>query len=94
MFIRQRAHGFDFHENLRMQNKIRFVFFGEKPSFVMNLQLRFGIERNPAVLQFNHQSFLVDIFQKPGAQLVINLEARTDHREDLFSIDQFHISGV
>lgn len=53
MLIIECFDGFDFHDDLGIENEVRFVFLSEKLAFVINWQLGFGLERKTSILEFS-----------------------------------------
>ena len=74
MSINQLRQGFYLYKKLVIANKVRLEKVREQSSFIIQLQLRLGDERNSLQLEFDSQALLIYRFSKSASLLFVYLE--------------------
>jgi hypothetical protein len=83
----------DFQNHLAVTEEIRFIFFPKLPALVFQFKRRLHNKWNISDLEFNLQTLLINVFQKPAALLPINFETSAKNLIGLRFKDQCHFSS-
>jgi len=94
MFVGKCGDGFDLDNDLPVAVEVRLVSLHEGPTFVCQLELRLGEERNAPQFEFDLEAFLVDRLEEPRALVVVDFETRPDDGVSLVFEKDFHRSSL
>jgi hypothetical protein len=94
MIIGEFGDGFDLDDDLPVAVEVRLVGLHEGPTFVCQLELRLGEERNAPQFEFDLETFLVDRLEEPRALIVVDFETRPDDGVSLVFEKDFHRSSL
>ena len=88
MLVSDFAGGLEFNDYLVVADKVGEIFLVENSTSIFQRQSGLRDCGNPAMLEFNSETFLVNRFVEPAAFILVNFEASTNDRVALILEDQ------